>query len=128
MCNIMWIPRYGKNDGNIPEDKYKPIYPCDIWQQTDKGHIDGIEGYVDIDLFNNTEMLKKIKTAPNGKTVVVTGDTVNIRQGNSVNQPVILVAGKGDVYEYVAEADNGWRAISIGGDVGWISGKQSEVK
>ena len=32
-----------------------------FWQHTDAGHIDGIEGYVDLDLFNgNAEMLKQM--------------------------------------------------------------------
>ncbi|PFB12694.1 N-acetylmuramoyl-L-alanine amidase [Bacillus cereus] len=32
-ADFVWIPRYG--------DK-KPAYPCDIWQYTETGHVDGI--------------------------------------------------------------------------------------
>lgn len=49
MCDIMWIPHWGKNDGNIPEDKYKPAYPHHLWQYTSKGTVSGIKGNVDLD-------------------------------------------------------------------------------
>jgi GH25 family lysozyme M1 (1,4-beta-N-acetylmuramidase) len=32
-CDFVWIPRYGGN---------KPNYPCDIWQYTETGYVDGI--------------------------------------------------------------------------------------
>lgn len=32
-CDFVWIPRYGGN---------KPAYPCDIWQYTETGHVEGI--------------------------------------------------------------------------------------
>lgn len=49
MCDIMWIPHWGKNDGNVPEDKYKPTYPHHLWQYTSKGTVSGIKGNVDLD-------------------------------------------------------------------------------
>lgn len=49
MCDIMWIPHWGKNDGNIPEDKYKPDYPHHLWQYTSNGTVSGIKGDVDLD-------------------------------------------------------------------------------
>lgn len=32
-ADFVWIPRYGGN---------KPAYPCDIWQYTETGHVEGI--------------------------------------------------------------------------------------
>lgn len=32
-ADFIWIPRYGGN---------RPAYPCDIWQYTETGHVDGI--------------------------------------------------------------------------------------
>ncbi|KAA0777610.1 N-acetylmuramoyl-L-alanine amidase [Bacillus sp. BB51/4] len=32
-ADFVWIPRYGDN---------KPAYPCDIWQYTETGHVEGI--------------------------------------------------------------------------------------
>lgn len=34
-----WIPRYGST---------KPVYPCDLWQYTSTGSVDGISGNVDL--------------------------------------------------------------------------------
>ena len=48
MCDIMWIPHWGKNNGNVPADKYKPDYPYDLWQYTSKGMLAGVEGDVDL--------------------------------------------------------------------------------
>lgn len=50
MCDVIWIPRYGDNDGAVPPEKYYPKYPCDLWQYTSHGHVDGITGRVDLDL------------------------------------------------------------------------------
>lgn len=44
-----WIARYGINDGKI-NTKYKPNVGEYIWQYTDKGKIDGISGYVDMNI------------------------------------------------------------------------------
>lgn len=55
MCDIMWIPHWGKNDGNVPADAYKPKYPHDIWQYTSKGTIPGIKGNVDLNVLTGTK-------------------------------------------------------------------------
>ncbi|ASN71802.1 putative Gram-positive endolysin [uncultured Caudovirales phage] len=52
-ADFIWLPRYGTNDGTPQK---KPSYPCDIWQYTDKGHIDGI-GKVDINLLQGDKTL-----------------------------------------------------------------------
>ncbi|MGH0778489.1 GH25 family lysozyme [Bacillus cereus] len=52
-ADFVWLPRYGTNDGNPQK---KPSYPCDIWQYTDNGHIDGI-GKVDINLLQGDKTL-----------------------------------------------------------------------
>lgn len=45
--DFIWIPRYGNNTGS-PNEKYLPVYNCDLWQYTDKGTVDGIKGNVDL--------------------------------------------------------------------------------
>ncbi|SHM83446.1 Lyzozyme M1 (1,4-beta-N-acetylmuramidase), GH25 family [Bacillus sp. bc15] len=52
-ADFIWLPRYGTNDGNPQK---KPAYPCDIWQYTDNGYIDGI-GKVDINLLQGDKTL-----------------------------------------------------------------------
>ena len=45
--DFIWIPRYGKNTGEA-DPKYAPKYPCDMWQFTSNGHVEGIKGRVDL--------------------------------------------------------------------------------
>ncbi|MDZ5480403.1 GH25 family lysozyme [Bacillus thuringiensis] len=52
-ADFIWLPRYGTNDGSPQK---KPAYPCDIWQYTDNGYIDGI-GKVDINLLQGDKTL-----------------------------------------------------------------------
>ena len=45
-----WIARYGKNTGYLDE-QYRPSGKNVIaWQYTSKGHVSGIDGYVDLDV------------------------------------------------------------------------------
>lgn len=76
MADFIWIPRYGKDDGNIPEQKYTPKYYCDIWQYTSQGHVPGINTNVDINmlygdkpLFYFTEKYPIIKQGNTGEYV-----------------------------------------------------------
>lgn len=50
MCDAVWIPRYGKNTGEVPSEQYYPKYPCDLWQYTSKGRIAGVDGNIDLDM------------------------------------------------------------------------------
>ena len=45
--DFIWIPRYGQNTGKADEN-YAPKYPCDLWQYTSKGRINGIAANVDL--------------------------------------------------------------------------------
>lgn len=58
--------------------------------------------------------------APQGKTVTITGSTVNIRKGPSKNFDVRIVAKKGDVFPIV-DAD-GWVPFVHKDCVVWMSG------
>ncbi|QWH11963.1 N-acetylmuramoyl-L-alanine amidase [Bacillus mycoides] len=52
-ADFIWLPRYGTNDGSPQK---KPSYPCDIWQYTDNGYIEGV-GRVDINLLEGDKAL-----------------------------------------------------------------------
>jgi len=54
----LWIARYGLNTGTVPtiykpETKDWPTYA--IWQYTSRGRVNGIKGYVDLNLVNTVE-------------------------------------------------------------------------
>ena len=58
MCDIMWIPHWGKNDGDVPAKSYAPKYYCDLWQYTSKGRVNGISGNVDLDMLYGDKPLE----------------------------------------------------------------------
>ena len=49
------------------------------------------------------------------------GGSVNIRKGHSTAYVPVITARNGDQFPYVAEADNGWLAVDLGTQVGWVS-------
>ena len=55
------------------------------------------------------------------------GGKVNIRKGNGTCYIRITAVAPGTTLEYVASAFNGWQAVKIGSQVGWISGEYSEI-
>lgn len=67
---------------------------------------------------------------PAGTTVVivaVNGGKVNIRKGNGTEYGRISTVASGTAFEHVATAANGWNAVVIGAQVGWVSGKYSRI-
>ena len=66
---------------------------------------------------------------PSGPTVeIITkhGETVNVRVGNGTEYENIREVGSGEVLEYIATAGNGWNAVKVGTQVGWVSGEYSK--
>ena len=67
--------------------------------------------------------------APTQRKVVIVsaGGKVNIRKGHGTNYARISQVNPGKTYEYVATAANGWHAVVIGSQVGWVSGEYSTL-
>ena len=67
---------------------------------------------------------------PVGTTVVIvaeSGGKVNVRVGNDTSYKHITTVPAGTTFEYVATAANGWNAVVVAGQVGWVSGKYSRI-
>ena len=60
-------------------------------------------------------------------TIRSSGGKVNIRTGNGTSYSRITAVANGTELEYVATALNGWQAVKIGSQVGWVSGEYSEI-
>lgn len=75
-------------------------------------------GYMFYDQF-----VKNITT----KMVTVSVDKVNIRVGNDKKYKRIAMVNKDRKYPWIATSENGWHAIDLGDQVGWISGEFSKV-
>jgi uncharacterized protein YraI len=59
--------------------------------------------------------------------VAESGSKVNVRCGHGTNYKRITAVPVGTSFEYVATAANGWNAVIVFGQVGWVSGKYSKV-
>lgn len=53
--DAVWIPRYGTNNG---KPQTKPDFPCDIWQYTSAGRLDGYDGNLDLNALNSDKTLE----------------------------------------------------------------------
>ena len=77
-----------------------------------------------------TEPEAPAEPKPVGTTVVIVaegGGKVNVRVGNDTSYKRITTVPVGTTFEYVATAANGWNAVVVAGQVGWVSGKYSKV-
>ena len=59
--------------------------------------------------------------------IVCNSGTMNIRVGNGTDYARITAVAGGTEFEHVATAANGWHAVKVGSQVGWVSGKYSEI-
>lgn len=67
------------------------------------------------------------KTAVRKVRIVSSGRRVNIRVGNGLQYGRITLAAPGTAFDYVATAANGWHAVEVTNQVGWVSGEYSEL-
>lgn len=67
------------------------------------------------------------ESADSGTYVRVTGDKVNIRQGDSTDYGRLAQLAEGTRLEYVATSPTGWHAVRYKKTIAWISDKYSEV-
>ena len=65
---------------------------------------------------------------PKVVTIVCGSGTVNIRTGNDTKYSRITAAKNGVSFEWVATAANGWHAIAVNGQVGWVSGQYGKTE
>jgi cell wall-associated NlpC family hydrolase len=100
--------------------------------QTDKGLVaDGICGPITQAVLDDvkTEEIEDDAT-PEMKRVIITasGDGVDIRAGNSEQYSLITTAQNGTSYDWVATAENGWHAVALENQVGWVSGEFGQIE
>ena len=67
-------------------------------------------------------------TATTGRVIIVSDSgKVNIRKGNGTKYSRITQVAAGASFEHVATAANGWHAVIVSGQVGWVSGEYSRI-
>lgn len=82
-------------------------------------------------VLNDGEKHERVKTSADPDMqmieIVSKGGSVNIRTGNDTKYAKIAAAMPGTQFPYVATAINGWNAVEIEGQIGWVSGKYSQL-
>ena len=64
---------------------------------------------------------------PRRVVIVSNGGKVNIRVGNGTGYALITTVADGTTFDYVATAPNGWNAVVVGAQIGWVSGLYSKI-
>lgn len=105
--DFIWIPRYGKNLGEADE-KYAPIFPCDIWQYTSVGKVSGISGNVDLNkLYGNKDLewfIKRVEQPLKRNLFALIGHTVRLGdKSTAVNELQITLKKLG--YDCIIRED-----------------------
>lgn len=108
-ADFIWLPRYGTNNG---QPQTKPAYPCDIWQYTDNGYIEGI-GKVDINLLEGNKILNwyigenvNLSVTELGKRVISKVDALRFYSKPSwTDVDVAGIAGKGLGFKIIDKVD-----------------------
>ena len=100
-----------------------------VFQKKSRLEADGVYGFnTQKPLSTVLEALKESKPVQITVVIFATGNgSVNVRAGNGTQYAILRSAKAGDTFNYVATASNGWNAVEIGGQVGWVSGKYSKI-
>ena len=119
------LPKYGV-DGDYGAETVEAVK---AFQKKNGPDADGIYGSnTHKSLTAALEALKEPKPALTTVVILSTEDgSVNVRAGNGTQYAILRSAKAGDTFNYVATASNGWNAVEIGGQVGWVSGKYSKI-
>ena len=67
LCDIIWMPHWGDNDGQIPPPEAMPRYYHDLWQYTSNGTVSGINTRADLNILNGNKTLEWFLTDTNSK-------------------------------------------------------------
>lgn len=109
------LPKHGA-DGDFGEETLKAVK---AFQTAFNLVVDGVVG---------DETWAALKGLQGVKKVLVTGASVNIRSGAGTNHKIVSIARKGDEFDYISTAENGWYRIKSKDVENYISNKYSELK
>lgn len=103
-------------DGDFGE---KTLEAVKAFQKANGLEVDGVVG---------EKTLNALKGLQAVKMVVVTGNTVNLREGAGTKYDDIGTVKKGEEMKYISTASNGWFKVNYNGKDCYISNKYSKIK
>ena len=119
------LPKYGADGGYGTET----VEAVKSFQKKNGLEADGVYGSnTHKSLLAVLEALKEPKPVLTTVVILSAEDgSVNVRAGNGTQYAILRGTKAGDMFNYVATAVNGWNAVEIDGQVGWVSGRYSKV-
>ncbi|MCM3053662.1 LysM peptidoglycan-binding domain-containing protein [Caldibacillus thermoamylovorans] len=81
--DAVWIPRYGKNTGQLHD--MKPEFYCDLWQYTSVGRLDGYSGNLDLNVLTGSKPLEFFTGVNVAPATVSTPDTYTVQPGDTLS-------------------------------------------
>ena len=119
------LPKYGE-DGDYGAETVEAVK---AFQKKSGLDADGVYGSnTHKSLLAALEASKEPKPVLTTVVILSTEDgSVNVRAGNGTQYAILRSAKAGDTFNYVATASNGWNAVEIDGQVGWVSGRYSKI-
>lgn len=115
-ANNIWMAAWTStpNDTEI----FDNCFPVDMWQYSESGTVDGINGRVDLNICYTDG---SADTTQKGKVVVDAGSSLNVRKAPSVNADVVGSLYKDDIVTIISETSGWYQIVTSTGVSGYVS-------
>ena len=121
-ANNIWMAAWTStpNDTEI----FANCFPVDMWQYSESGTVDGINGRVDLNICYTTVFRDgSADTTQKGKVVVDAGSSLNVRKAPSVNADVVGSLYKDDIVTIISETSGWYQVVTSTGVSGYVFAK-----
>lgn len=98
--DAVWIPRYGTNNG---KPQTKPDYPCDLWQYTSVGRLDGYNGDLDLNMIISDKKLEYFTEGTKSAAPVKKVNSAKSSTKKTTSSVSVYTVKKGDTLSEIAE-------------------------
>ena len=119
-ANNIWMAAWTStpNDTEI----FDNCFPVDMWQYSESGTVDGINGRVDLNICYTTVFRDgSADTTQKGKVVVDAGSSLNVRKAPRVNADVVGSLYKDDIVTIISETSGWYQIVTSTGVSGYVS-------
>jgi len=98
--DTIWIPRYGTNNG---KPQTKPDFPCDIWQYTSVGRLDGYNGDLDLNMIISDKKLEYFTEGTKSAAPVKKVNSAKSSTKETTSSVSVYTVKKGDTLSEIAQ-------------------------
>lgn len=98
--DAVWIPRYGTNNG---KPQTKPAYPCDLWQYTSVGRLEGYSGDLDLNMIISNKKLEYFTGGTKSAAPVKKVNSAKSSTKKTTSSVSVYTVKKGDTLSEIAK-------------------------